>query len=73
MHNISTGTGAVFKSNIRGQNWKRSLRVLVVGEQVVEDSEGGLEVQVDDIWKTRWRLLEGADYFKEFQEEKLDL
>lgn len=30
-----------------------SLRVLVVGEQVVEDSEGGLEVQVDDIWKRK--------------------
>lgn len=32
---------------------KGSFRVFVVGEQVVENSEGGLEVQVDNICKTK--------------------
>lgn len=27
-----------------------SVRVFVVGEKVVEDSQGGFKVQVDDIW-----------------------
>lgn len=40
------------QSNIRGWNYKGSLRVFVVSEKVVEDSEGGLQVQVDNIWKT---------------------
>lgn len=31
---------------------KSSLRVFVVGEQVVENPQGGLEVQVDNICKT---------------------
>ena len=62
---------------IGGRNWKSSIRVFVVGEQVVEDSEGGLEVQVDNIWKTK---METAKIIRvcqtcveEFQKEKLDL
>lgn len=43
------------RSNITECSGRRlgSLSVFIVGEKVVEDSEGGFEVQVDDVWKTK--------------------
>lgn len=54
---------------------KGSLRVFVVGEQVVEDSEGGLQVQVDNIWNTKVKQQSSLEFnsFEKFQEENMDL
>lgn len=63
------------RSDIRGSELEKnkSVRVFIVGEQVVEDSEGGLEVQVDDIWKTKLRQQGSLEFDELLKEENVDL
>lgn len=50
---MDSGTGVRTALKLRG-----SFRVFVVGEQIVEDSQGGLQVEVYNIWKTKLRIAE---------------
>lgn len=65
----------MFKVISGDETRKGSLRVFVVGEQVVEDSEGGLQVQVDNIWNTKVKQQSSLEFnsFEKFQEENMDL